>query len=148
VAGVRHGTRVEFRVPAFPGRTFNGRVARIDRALDAKTRTMAVELEVGNPRGELAPGMYPEVSWPVSGGGQALLVPPTAVVTTTERTFVIRVKNGRAEWVDVKKRGPAGELIEVLGSLSPGDLVVRRATDEIRDGARLEVRRPEGVKQG
>jgi RND family efflux transporter MFP subunit len=141
VAGVRHGTRVQFRVPAFPGRTFYGRVARIDRALDPKTRTMAVELEVGNPRSELSPGMYPEVSWPVHSSAQALLVPPTAIVTTTERTFVIRVRNGRAEWVDVKRRGAAGELVEVLGQLSPDDLVVRRATDEIRDGARVEVRR-------
>jgi RND family efflux transporter MFP subunit len=141
VAGIRFGARVDFRVPAFPGRTFTGRVARINRSLDAKTRTMAVELDVANARGELSPGMYPEVSWPMRGPGQVLLVPPSAVVTTTERTFVIRVQNGRAEWVDVKKRAPAGELIEVLGPLSPGDLVVRRATDEMRDGTRMDVRR-------
>ena len=34
---------------------------------------------------------------------QALFVPKTSVVTTTERTFVIREKNGRAEWVNVQK---------------------------------------------
>jgi hypothetical protein len=85
--------------------------------------------------------MYPEVSWPSRGASQSLLVPPTAIVTTTERTFVIRVKDGRAEWVDVRRGSPAGDLVAVLGTLTPDDMVVRRATDEIRDGTRLQVRR-------
>jgi hypothetical protein len=58
------------------------------------------------------------------------------VVTTTERTFVIRSKNGQAEWVDVRK-GVTGDLVEVLGNLKPGDLVLPRATDEIREGANI-----------
>jgi hypothetical protein len=60
-------------------------------------------------------------------------------VTTTERTFVIRVKDGRAAWVDVKRGAGAGDSIEVFGELSPGDQVVRRATDEIRDGSVVSV---------
>lgn len=142
VASVRRGTRVQFRVPAYPGRTFTGTVARSDRSLDPKTRTMAVELDVANPRGELSPGMYPQIDWPSPGGNLSLLVPPTAVVTTTERTFVIRVRqDGRAEWVNVRRGASAGDMVEVLGDLSPGDLVVRRGSDEIRDGTRLEVRK-------
>ena len=75
--------------------------------------------------------MYPTVRWPVRSSEQALFVPKTSVVTTTERTFVIREKNGRAEWVNVQK-GPAdGDLIRVIGPLQPGDRVVKRATDEI-----------------
>ena len=68
-------------------------------------------------------------------------MPPTAVVTTTERTFVIRVNGGRAEWVNVRKGRASGDMVEVLGPLSPGDLVVRCGSDEIRDGTRLSVRR-------
>jgi hypothetical protein len=67
-------------------------------------------------------------------------VPKTSVVTTTERTFVIRDRNHRAEWVDVKKRATEGDLVEVIGPLAPGDRVVRRATDELRDGAALDRR--------
>jgi membrane fusion protein, multidrug efflux system len=140
-AGVRRGTRVEFRVPAFPGRMFAGTVARIDRSLDPKTRTMPVELDVSNPKDDLAPGMYPEVSWPARGVGESLLLPQTAVVTTTERTFVIRVKNGRAEWVNVRKGAPAGDLIQILGPLDAGDLVVRRGSDEIREGTSLQTKK-------
>jgi len=60
------------------------------------------------------------------------------VVTTAERTFVIRERNGKAEWVDVRKGAAAGDNIEVIGNLQPGDRVVRHATDELRDGSYLK----------
>src|SRR5678815_4106440 len=58
VGGIVRGTSVSFSVPAFPTRTFSGTVARIPPALDAKTRSMPVELDVINKEQTLAPGMY------------------------------------------------------------------------------------------
>lgn len=135
VGGIAKGARVGFTVPAFPGRTFSGTIARISHALDEKTRTMPVELDVFNRDGSLAPGMYPSVKWPVRSPRPVLLVPKTSVVTTTERTFVIRGRQGRAEWVDVRKGAAEGDSVEVIGNLKPGDMVVRHATDELREGA-------------
>ncbi|MEP6714177.1 MAG: efflux RND transporter periplasmic adaptor subunit [Terriglobia bacterium] len=138
VGGIIRGARVEFRVPAYPERTYAGTVARISHALDQKTRTMAVELDVFNRDGSLSPGMYPSVKWPLRRSRSVLLAPKTSVVTTTERTFVIRNRNGRAEWVNVVKGAQDGDLIEVSGNLQAGDMVVRRATDEIREGALIQ----------
>src|SRR5579884_69547 len=117
------GAFVTFTVPAFPQRTFSGKVARVAHALDQKTRTMPVELDVANRDGSLAPGMYPAVKWPVHRSRPGLFVPKTSVVTTTERTFVIRDENGRAEWVNVKKGVPEGDLVEVIGNLNAGDRI-------------------------
>lgn len=132
------GRMLEFRVSAHPGKTFTARLARSAGSLDPKTRTMSVEADVDNSAGLLAPGMFPEVSWPIAREAAALLVPATAVVTTTERTFVIRVTAGKAEWVTVKKGATAGDQVEVAGELKAGDIVVRRATDEIRNGTILK----------
>jgi membrane fusion protein, multidrug efflux system len=138
-AGVVSGAQVTFTVPAYKTQKFTGTVARLARAVDPKTRSMLVELDVTNDSRALAPGMYPEVSWPVRRPVESLLVPPTSIVTTTERTFVIRVTNGRAEWVDVKRGVTAGaDLVEVTGKLQPGDTVVLRGTDEIREGAPIQ----------
>lgn len=137
VGGTVRGIRVEFRVPAYPQKTYTGIVARISHALDQKTRTMPVELDVNNRYGSLSPGMYPAVKWPVRSSRSSLWVPKTSVVTTTERTFVIRDRNGRAEWVNVNKGAVEGDLIEVTGDLRAGDMVVRRATDEIREGTAI-----------
>jgi RND family efflux transporter MFP subunit len=138
VGGIVNGANVSFRVPAYLGRTFNGRVTRISRVLDPKTRTMPVELDVANANQLLAPGMYPTVSWPVRSSQPVVYVPRTSVVTTTERTFVVRERGGRAEWVDVRKGPIEGDLMQVTGSLQAGDRVVRRATDEMREGMALQ----------
>jgi RND family efflux transporter MFP subunit len=137
VSGIAPGAAVPFHVPAYPDRTYSGTIARLAHVLDTKTRTMAVELDVANRDGSLAPGMYPTVKWPVRRPHPALYVPKTSVVTTTERTFVIRNHNGRAEWVDVRKGEAEGNLVEVTGNLQSGDAVVARATDETRDGAAI-----------
>ena len=137
VSGLVRGAKVEFKVPAFPERSFFGVLARPAYSLDSKTRTMAVELDVVNPQHLLAPGMYPSVLWPVEQSKALLLVPAGSVVTTTERMFVIRNDEGRAEWVDVRRGAAVGDLVEVSGGLKAGDEIVGRATDEIRDGSRL-----------
>ncbi len=140
VSGIASGASVPFQVPAWPERNYLGTVARISHALDQKTRTMAIELDVMNRDGSLAPGMFPTVKWPVRRARPSLFVPKTSVVTTTERTFVIRNQGGQAEWVDVKKGVADGDLLEVSGNLKAGDMVVRRATDEIRPGTSLSAK--------
>ena len=138
VGGIAKGASVTFQVPAYPERNYSGTVARRAQSLDSKTRTMAVELDVMNPDQSLAPGMYATVKWPVRREKPALYVPKTSVVTTTERTFVIREKNGKAEWVNVGKGAADGDLFEVMGPLQPGDKVVKRANDELREGTALQ----------
>jgi RND family efflux transporter MFP subunit len=137
VGGIARGAQFDFKVPAWPDRRYSGTVARLAHALDPKTRTMPVELDVINRDGTLAPGMYPTVKWPVRRSRPGLFVPRTAVVVTSERTFVVRDNGGRAEWVNVTRRAADGELVEVSGNLSAGDRVVKRATDEIREGTSL-----------
>jgi membrane fusion protein, multidrug efflux system len=137
VGGIRGGTHITFKVPAYPDQTFSGAVARVSHEMDPKTRTMPVEVEVANRGGKLAPGMYPEVNWPVHRGQASLLVPASSIVVTTERTFVIRDTGGRAEWVNVRRGAPAGDLVEVSGPLQAGDRVVKRGSDEIREGTKL-----------
>ncbi len=72
----------------------------------------------------------------------SLFVPSGSVATTTGRTFVIRVRDGKAEWVDVSTGLTAGPLIEVFGDLTAGDEVAGRGTDEIKSGDAVRPRRP------
>ena len=135
---IPRGARIGFTVPAYPGMMFEGTIARNPLSMDPKTRTMPVELDVANGKGLLAPGMYPEIAWPVRKGS-GLVVPATAVASTTERVFVIRVKSdGKAEWVNVKRGAAQGDLVEISGGVTEGDLVVKRASDEIRAGTKIK----------
>jgi RND family efflux transporter MFP subunit len=135
---IRKGVRVNFTVPAHPGQTFSGVVARPAYSVDSQTRTMPVELDVDNSSGKLAPGMYAEIAWPISRASESLFVPSTAIKATTERMFVVRVRDGKAEWVDVRRGATEDQLVEVFGELQAGDTIVLRATDEIRPGRAIQ----------
>ncbi|MFN0107714.1 MAG: efflux RND transporter periplasmic adaptor subunit, partial [Blastocatellia bacterium] len=151
IAGINPGAKLNFTLPAFPGETFTGTVARNSRSLDAKTRTMPIELDVTNPGGKLSPGMFPEVQWPTRRPQPSLFVPPTAIATTTERSFVIRIKDGTTEWMDVKRGASMNlkgvDLVEVFGDLTAGDTIAARGTDELRAGTKVNIKQPnQGAK--
>ena len=105
---------------------------------------MPVELDVNNPAKKLAPGMFPQVNWPSSRPRPSLLVPLSAVATTTEKTFVIRINNDVAEWVDVKRGTSISkdgkDLVEVFGDLSESDVIAVRGTDELRAGTKVQTK--------
>jgi hypothetical protein len=95
---------------------------------------MPVELEAANVKGELSPGTFSDVLWPVRRSYPTLFVPTSSVVNTLERVFVVRIRDGKSEWVDVKNGATADKMTEVFGDLHEGDMVAVRATDELRPG--------------
>jgi membrane fusion protein (multidrug efflux system) len=141
-AEVTGGTEVPFTVAAYPGQTWTGTVARIARSVDVSSRTMAVELDVANTDGRLAPGTFCQVRWSVRRSGPSLFVPSGSVASTTDRTFVIRVRGGKTEWVNVRTGLTAGPLVEVFGELAAGDEIAGRGTDELRPGTEVRARQP------
>ena len=140
VGSVAERAKVAFSVAAFPSQTFSGTVARVAHSVDEKTRTMPVELDVINSGRRLAPGMYAEVLWPVQRQTPTLFVPVTAVARTTEGTFVVRVRSGQVEWVNVQTGEVDGKTIEVFGDLHEGEEVALRGTDELRPGSHVTSR--------
>ena len=137
VSGVYEGESVAFTVPAYPGRVFHAPISRISHDIDQHTRTMAVELDVRNP--QITPGAFANVQWPVQRGYPTLFVPPSAITTNLQRTFVIRIRDTKAEWVDVKTGVSASGKTEVFGDLKDGDQVVVPATDELSPGTSVVV---------
>lgn len=140
VTGMTVGAKVDFSVPAFPNESFSGTVARIAHSVDTKTRTMPVELDVTNSGRRLTSGMFPEVLWPVRRSGPTLFVPTSAVARTTEAVFVVRIRDGNAEWVNVQTGEIDGKQAEVFGDLREGDEVAVRGTDELRPGTHVTTR--------
>jgi membrane fusion protein (multidrug efflux system) len=138
VGEMQIGQQVAFTVPAYPGQTFHAPIARISHDVDPNTRTMPVELDVHNTDGRLSPGSFSSVQWPVHRTAPTMFVPVSAVTNDQQRTFVERVRNGKAEWVDVVTGLSVNGNIEVFGDLNPTDQVIRNATDAIRPGQQVK----------
>jgi len=132
------GQLVTFTVPAYPGQTFQAPIERVSREVDEKSRTMPVELDVVNRAGRLSPGSFTTVSWPLERDYPTLFVPTSAVTNDQQHTFVIRVRDGKAEWVTVQTGQTVAGDIEVFGALNANDQIVKIASDAIHSGDKVQ----------
>ena len=87
----------------------------------------------------MSPGSFTNVSWPLQRAYPTLFVPTSAVANDQQHNFVIRVRNGKAEWVTVQTGQTVNGEIEVFGDLAAGDPVVKIASDAIHSGDAVRV---------
>lgn len=123
---------IYFYTSAFPGRKNIGLISRKSHDINPQLRSERIEIDVTNKDNSLAPGMYADVILESRGNPSAYVVPKTAVVSSTERKYVIITKNGIRQKVDVITRNENIDKVEVFGMLNLGDSVIIRATDEIK----------------
>ncbi|ASU33568.1 efflux transporter periplasmic adaptor subunit [Mucilaginibacter xinganensis] len=133
--GLTNKDEVTFTVQALGTQKFTAKIQRLAGALDEKLRAERLEMDVYNKDKKLLPHMYADVNVPLPSRDSTIILPKTAVVTSTEKVFVIKLVDHKAQWVDVKKGIEANGQVEVSGNLKPGDQVVKQASDEIRDGS-------------
>lgn len=128
---------VSFTVRSMAGKDFKASINRLSGTLDSRLRSQRVEMDVLNKDKSLLPGMVAEVSIPLNNKDSVFIVPNTAVVNSTEKIFVIRINNGTADWVTVRKGREAEGKTEIFGDLHEGDVLVEKANDEIRNGSKI-----------
>ena len=125
IGWLSEGLTAEISVPAWPGKTWEGKVDYIYPELDMKSRTLRVRLEFPNPDMTLKPNMFAEVK--IYGGPQrdTLLIPAEALIRTGERdTVVTSLGDGRFQPVDVVVGARSNGKVEILSGLKEGDEIV------------------------
>jgi membrane fusion protein (multidrug efflux system) len=126
---------VSFRVDAYPEKLFKATLARKSGNIDPVTRTELWEYRYDNTLNDLKSGAFAYVKINVARGGYSFIVQPTVIVTNQERKFVIRIKDGKAEWVDVRQGMSTDKGIEIFGNLQRGDTLVARGNEERKPGS-------------
>ena len=126
---------VKFTVKALPNEVFHAKVKRLAGALDNKLRAERIEMDVFNNDKRLLPGMVAEVNVPLPARDSTFVVPSSAVISSTERVFVIRVTDHKAQWVDVKPGRSEKGKMEIYGDLHQGDTIIKVGSEERRDGS-------------
>jgi membrane fusion protein (multidrug efflux system) len=124
---------VKFIFNAMPGTEQTAKISRSANALGSM-RSEAIEIDVQNQQGTLKPGMYAEVKIPMLSGAKSLLVPNNAIIRSTEREYVIAVKDGRAALTDIKEGLTRHDSTEVFGDLKANDIILKNASDEVKGG--------------
>lgn len=134
---LKDNNEIKFRVRSVPGETFKAQIKRRAGALDYKFRSERVEMDVENKNKKLLPGTVAEVIVPLPAQDSTLIVPKSAVVSADEGVYVIKVEDNKAVRIPVKKGRLADDKVEIFGDLNEGDVLVLKASEEIKDGSTL-----------
>lgn len=127
---------VNFSFNAMPGQKYSAKISRSANSLGSMQQE-AIEIDVLNKDGKLKPGMYAEVDIPMLSGAKSLLVPNNSIIRSTEREYVIKVVNGKANLVNIKEGLAGSDSTEVFGNLKAADKIVLHGNDEVKEGTPL-----------
>jgi RND family efflux transporter MFP subunit len=128
---------ISFSVDAQPSRKYSASFARKSNQIDVKTRSELWEFSYVNSDMALKSGMYGNANIILHRSQPSFVVPYSAVVTNLERNFVIRLRDGRTEWISVKNGISLKDKVEVFGDLNEGNILITKATDEIKENTPL-----------
>lgn len=139
-AWVREGQEVTVTVEAYAGRTFKGKVTRINPSVDQQTRSFEVEALIENHDNALKPGFFVKATIPSSSVESALFVPQDALlyVYGVYKVFVIEGTTLKEKEVKLGER--AGDEVEITDGLREGErIALPTKGQELKDGATVEI---------
>ena len=140
---VRLGAPVSFTVNGYPGRTFTGKVTRINPTADPATRQVRIVISIPNTEGRLVGGLFANGRL-ASQSHNGMVVPASAVDSRSNVPAVFRIKNGRLERVPVQLglRDEAAETVEIASGVQVGDTLLLGAAQGITTGTIVKVSTP------
>lgn len=131
---LKQGDEISFTVRSMPSEIFKAKLTRLSGALDERLRSQRAEADIDNGEGRFLAGTVADVTASLRSSPGSYIIPKSALVTSAEHIFVIKVVNGKAQRVNVRSGLESNDLVAVTGALAPGDVLVKKATDEIKDG--------------
>jgi RND family efflux transporter MFP subunit len=139
----RPGLSADLTFNEYPGRTFTGKIVRTARAIDPASRTLLVEVDVDNRKGELTPGAYTQVHFKLTDIQPSLIVAVPALIFRSEGLRIATVVDGKARLVPITIGQDDGRTVQVIAGLNQTDQVIQNPPDSIVDGEIVHVVKPE-----
>jgi len=136
--------KVEVRVDAFAGRTFEGRLSAVSPEVAAETRTVRLRATLSNPEGKLLPGMFASVAVVRPQPKSVVAVPATAILHAPygDSVYIVEEneegdKIARQRFVRVGET--RGDFAEIEQGVQPGQTIVSTGVFKLRNGVRVTV---------
>jgi multidrug efflux pump subunit AcrA (membrane-fusion protein) len=135
------GLKADLTFAEFPGRSFQGTLVRTSKSIDPTSRTLNVEVDVDNSKGELLPGAYAEVHLKTKSSVPTLIIPVSALLFREEGLRVVIAKSDNtAELLPITLGRDFGDVAEVVTGLTGSERIISNPPDSIINGEKLNVR--------
>jgi RND family efflux transporter MFP subunit len=140
---VQTGSPETLTLDEYPGQVFQGTIVRNANAIDPASRTLNVEIDVDNPRGQIMPGAYAFVHFKLLQKGhsqaESLIIPADTLLFRAEGLRVGVVRNGTAEVIPVTIGRDYGSNVEIVKGLLPTDNVILNPADSLVSGTAVQI---------
>jgi RND family efflux transporter MFP subunit len=145
-ASVKRGQTIDLTFAEHPGQTFHGKLVRTADAIDPASRTLLVEIDVDNRKGDLLAGTLAQVHFKVNPVGSIFVIPVSALIFQSQGLEVVTVKNGVAHLAHVVIGQDDGRTVQIMDGLGKDDKVIQDPPDSLIEGEKVHVLTPEEVK--
>jgi RND family efflux transporter MFP subunit len=137
------GAKAQLTFSEYPGRSFEGTLVRTAKSIDINSRTLLVEVDVDNRKGELTPGAYTEVHLKVGRPVSSVIIPVSTLLFRSEGLRVATVEH--VDGNDIVKLVPItighddGDTVQVVNGLDPNTPIITNPPDSVIDGEKVHV---------
>jgi RND family efflux transporter MFP subunit len=146
-ASAKRGETIDLTFAEQPGKVFAGKLVRTSDAIDPVSRTLLVEVDVDNRKGQLLAGTLAQVHFKINSIAQAYILQVSALIFRSEGLRVATVSNGVAHLVPVTIGQDDGRTVQIITGLNAGDQVIQDPPDSLIDGEKVHVLTPEEAKK-
>jgi RND family efflux transporter MFP subunit len=145
---IKVGGNANVTLQEYPGQKFSSVIARTADAIDPETRTLLTEVDVKNGSGQLLPGAFAKIHFPLESNRLKLTIPVNAMLFRSEgaRAAVISADN-RVHLRAITIGNDYGTTLEILDGLDVRDRIAVNPPDSLEDGEKVHVIQPIGKKQ-
>jgi len=138
--GVAVGSDADIIVPEMPGRKFPAKVVRTAGAIDVASRTLLIELDVDNAKGEIVAGSYAQVSFHDTNPNPAMVLPSNTLLFRAEGPQIgVVLPNGQVELRSIMLGRDLGQNIEILSGITTNDPVIINPSDSLVTGEHVRM---------
>jgi len=145
---MKRGSKIDITFPEYPERTFQGTLVRTADAIDPTSRTLLVEIDVDNRKGELLPGSLAQVHFKAAAV-PTFIIPVSAIIFRREGTQVGTVGSDNvAHLIPVTIGQDDGATVQIVSGLKDGDRVIQDPPDSLIEGEKVSPENPDKQEKG
>jgi RND family efflux transporter MFP subunit len=145
-ASVKRGETIDLTFAEHPSQVFHGKLVRTSDAIDPTSRTLLVEVDVDNRKGDLLAGTLAQVHFKVNPVGSVYIVPVSTLIFRSEGLRVATVRDNVAHMIPVTIGQDDGRTVQIITGLGKDDKVIQDPPDSLIEGEKVHVLSPEEVK--
>ncbi len=132
---IEKGMEIKFTVSSRPGKLYHAKLSRTAGLLNQQDRSLTLEFDVNNSKGELRGGDYAQIKLNLKRTEPTFWVLSKSVLRAQSGTFIMSLsKDSTIKRIPVKEGVQLDSLTEVFGDIKLNEAILKKPSEELKEG--------------